>query len=133
MATEQALLDQCYCTLSALHSLSAEYSEQTSFFLIPFPAHNTSLPTLEGIAQFYQLRNGGAKNPYLTVTIFQRSCLCLRMASYGGIGNTSPLGGESDNSDEERDSVRTPLVLPKGRRGMHRQPASQVDTHLQEC
>jgi len=47
------------------------------------------------------------------------------MASYGSIGNTTPPGGGSGDSEEERDSIRTPLVLPKGRRGMRRQPASQ--------
>ena len=46
------------------------------------------------------------------------------MAGYGSIGNTSPPGGMSADSEEERDSIRTPLVLPKGRRGMRRQPAS---------
>ena len=49
------------------------------------------------------------------------------MAGYGSIGNTSPPGGMSADSEEERDSIRTPLVLPKGRRGMRRQPASQVN------
>ena len=52
------------------------------------------------------------------------------MGSYGSIDNTSPPGGGSGESDEERDSFRTPLVLPKGRRGMRRQPSSQVNTHL---
>ena len=72
------------------------------------------------------------RNPW-SVSIFQRSCLCQKMASYGSIGNTTPPGGGSGDSEEERDSIRTPLVLPKGRRGMRRQPASQVNTHLQEC
>ena len=60
------------------------------------------------------------------------------MASYGSIGDSSPPGGVnniipplslSGDSDEERDSIRTPLVLPKGRRGVRRQPASKVNTH----
>ena len=51
------------------------------------------------------------------------------MASYGSIGNTTPPGGGSGDSEEERDSIRTPLVLPKGRRGMRRQPASQVNIY----
>lgn len=52
------------------------------------------------------------------------------MAGYGSIGNTSPPGGMSADSEEERDSIRTPLVLPKGRRGMRRQPVSQVNIHI---
>ena len=61
------------------------------------------------------------------------------MASYGSIGNASPPGGMSNlspaggmsvDSEEERDSIRTPLVLPKGRRGMRRQPASQVNIYI---
>ena len=56
------------------------------------------------------------------------------MAGYGSIGNTTPPGGRGGSgvdSEEERDSIRTPLVLPKpGRRGMRRQPASQVNPHL---
>ena len=52
------------------------------------------------------------------------------MAGYGSIGNTSPPGGMSADSEEERDSIRTPLVLPKGRRGMRRQPASQVNIYI---
>ena len=54
----------------------------------------------------------------------------LTMSGYGSIGNISPPARESADSEEERDSIRTPLVLPKGRRGMRRQPASQVDNKL---
>ena len=55
--------------------------------------------------------------------------LSLRgMGSYGSIGNSSPSGGGSRESDEEeRDSIRTPLVLAKGKRAVRRQPASQVN------
>ena len=52
------------------------------------------------------------------------------MSGYGSIGNISPPARESADSEEERDSIRTPLVLPKGRRGMRRQHASQVDNKL---
>ena len=91
-----------------------------------------------GTAQLFYLRNGVVWKKSLvtkawSVSIFQRSCLCQRMASYGSIGNATPPGGGSGDSEEERDSIRTPLVLPKGRRGMRRQPASQVNTHLQGC